>query len=419
MVKYASSKLLILIAFVFLIGCDKSEDNNNNSQDKIYGINAKGIIPSSLDAKMLLGLQEDPGSNWMANSGVDWNSRYIYLSAGWVDNWGWSERNGSIAFNYMKESDAINAIPVLEYYVLNNIGVGTHNELYQKTTDAALMMEYFDQFKILLTRAKEFGKPVIILIEADGLAFLEIQSDNNPLAYSAIADSKLDELSALPNTLTGWGLAFLELKNKVGATNVSLGMHVSAWASNVDLAYSASHVPLQPEVDKVYNFLSPLGLIANQTGITYDFLVGDPLDRDADFYMVNYDTDRWWSMESTASVNSSSFNRYAEWLKLWNEKTKKRWILWQIPLGNKFHLNVDNNGNAREGYKDNRVEYFLEDTSLDNMAKFADCGVVGLLYGAGASFQATNINDYDENGNLYMKSKASIFYSRGGMNLMR
>ena len=41
---------------------------------------------------------------------------------------------------------------------------------------------------------------------------------------------------------------------------------------------------LQPQVDKVYAFLAPFGLAANVTGATWDVLVGDPLDRDADYY---------------------------------------------------------------------------------------------------------------------------------------
>lgn len=383
----------------------------------IYGSEAEGSIPSQLDPEMLVGLFESTGYTWMADSDIPWNARYMYLTPGWADNWGWGEYNGNYAFNYMKEAENMNALPVFEFYLLNNIGTGGTEGLYNKTTDPATMKSYFDQFKLLLARAVEFGKPVVILIEADGFAFLQIQTGDDPTAYAAIADSTVPELAELPNTIAGWGMAFLELKRTLSADNVVLGMHVSAWASYKDISYSSATIPLEPEVEKVYNFLAPLGLEDNQTGIQYDLLVGDPLDRDSDYYRVQFGYDRWWDPSDTASIYSKSFNRYAQWLRLWNIKSKKRWLLWQIALGNEYSLNVANTGNPREGYKDNRVEYFLGADSTGHLAKFADCGVIGLLFGRGSSDQANYLNDEDANGALVMKARAGAFYQKGGMAL--
>lgn len=402
-----------------LSACGSGDSSTSTSSDSVYGTNAKGTIPSQLDNTMLVGLFETTGYTWMKDSGVPWNSRYMYLSLGWVDNWGWGQPNGSYAFSFMNETDSMNGVPVLEFYILNNIGTGGATELYNKTKDPATMKDYFGQFKTLLTRAKEFGKPVIILIEADASAFLQLQTGGDPTAYAAIADSTVPELVGLPNTIAGWGLAFLELKKQVNADNVVLGMHVSAWASGRDISYSSATIPLQPEVDAVYNFLAPFGLTTNQTGREYDLLVGDPLDRDSDYYYVQFGYDRWWDPADDAGVNTKSFNRYAEWLRMWNVKTSKRWILWQIALGNKDHLNITNTGNPSEGYKDNRVEYFLGADSTAHMAKFADSGVIGLLFGRGASDQSTYLNDLDANGDLFMKTRGAEYYQRGGIALQR
>jgi hypothetical protein len=38
--------------------------------------------------------------------------------------------------------------------------------------------------------------------------------------------------------------------------------------------------------------------------------------------------------------------------------TGKRWVPWRIPEGNSNHLNVANQNGSRQGYKDNRAEYF-------------------------------------------------------------
>jgi hypothetical protein len=178
------------------------------------------------------------------------------------------------------------------------------------------MATYFGDFKLLMQRAKDLARPVVVMLEADGFAFLQQQSNQNPNAYAAVAATGIPELAGLPNTVAGWGMAFLQLRKSTAATNVVLGVHISGWASGKDIAHYSVTDPLQPEVDKVHAFLAPLGLAANATGATYDFLVGDPLDRDADFYRLTQGQDRWWNAADNASTNTRSFNRYAEWLRL-------------------------------------------------------------------------------------------------------
>jgi hypothetical protein len=62
------------------------------------------------------------------------------------------------------------------------------------------------------------------------------------------------------------------------------------------------------------------------------------------------------------------------WLRLWNVESQKRWVLWQIPLGNSNSKNVWNNGGPAEGYKDNRPEYFFTGGAA-HLQKFADVGL--------------------------------------------
>jgi len=267
-----------------------------------------------------------------------------------------------------------------------------------------------------MERVKEFDKPVLVLVESDGVAFLERQSGDNPNAYAAVAATGLPELADLPDTVAGWGLAFLRLRNAVGASKALLGMHISDWASGKDLGYVSVTDPLQPEVDKVYSFLAPLGLEPNVTGSTYDVLVSDPLDRDSDYYRLDKGQQRWWDSCDNASIYSSSFNRYAEWLRLWNVKANRRWILWQLPLGNSNHLNVYDNGGAREGYQDNRAEYFFANGPA-HVARFAQSGVIALLFGMGAGGQSNYTNDYYTDGQLFMKSRVAAFYQAGGVPL--
>ena len=55
---------------------------------------------------------------------------------------------------------------------LNGEPGGGENALYMKTQNASTMAGYFGDFKLLMQRAKAFGKPVIVMLEADAFAFL-------------------------------------------------------------------------------------------------------------------------------------------------------------------------------------------------------------------------------------------------------
>lgn len=414
-----TSKWLAAFCFALLAACGAAPEQGEQQGEQqafLAGSSAKGAIPTGLPARVLVGLFEDTGSTWMKNSGVRWDARYRYLTKGWVNNWGFGAYDGSFALNYFRECDAQATVPAVQYYQVFAEPGGGESATLQKVQNAATMRSYFGDFKLLMQRAKDFGKPVMILLEADAFGFLEQQSNGNSSAPAAIASTGMNELQGLPNTLAGFGLAFLQLRKAVGANNAVLGVHISAWASGKDIAAFSVTDPLQPEVDKVYGFLAPFGLAANVTGQQFDVLVGDPLDRDADFYRLTQNSNRWWDASDTASISSRSFNRYAEWLRLWNVKAQKRWVLWQIPLGNSNSKNVYNNGGAAEGYKDNRPEYFFG-SGTAHIEKFAETGVIALLFGAGAGGQSTYTNDQYSDGQLFMKSRAGAIVNAGGVAL--
>jgi hypothetical protein len=384
-------------------------------------ISAVGSIPAGLPQHVMIGLKENHSGTWMADSGVPWDVRYRYLGKGWIDNWGFGPTDGGWGLQYMTGTDSQGFIPLIQFYLMNDYadgGVSGEQAFLATAQDAVKMNEYFREFKTLMQRAKDFNKPVLILIEGDGFGLLQKQSNSNPDAVAAVASTGMPELAGLPDTVAGWGLAFLQLRKSVGATNVILGIHVTAWAGTYAISYEAPTVQLQPQVDEVYNFLAPLGLTTdNVTGETYDLLYGDPLDRDSDFYRVTDAGERWWNECDSASIYSASFNRYAEWLRLWNLKTNKRWVLWQIPLGNSNHLNVPNDGGMREGYRDNRAEYFFGSGTPHHVAKFAQSGVIGLFFGLGADGQSSYENDLYGDGKLFMQSRVAAFYDGGGVPL--
>jgi regulation of enolase protein 1 (concanavalin A-like superfamily) len=375
---------------------------------------AAGTIPAGYPKRFAMGLFEDNGRTWMRDSGTKWDVRYRYLVQGWVNNWGWSPADGSFALSFMRESAQHGFVPSLQFYVMNGVSGYNESAFLSTAQNASRMADYFGQWKILMQRARDFGQPVVVMVEADGFGFLYQQASANPNAYAAVAATGLPELASLPNTVAGWGLAFLEIRAAVGAHNAILAMDISGWGTGKDILYFSVTDPLQAEVDKAYNFLAPLGLAANQTGETWDLLAQNPLDRDSDYY-TTLGQNRWWDASDSASISSRSFNRYAEWLRLWNVKAQKRWVLWQVPLGNSNHSNVYNNGGAREGYKDNRPEYFLGANGDAHRRKFAQAGVIGVFFGAGASGMSQYTNDYYTDGQLFMRSRGASFLNSGGL----
>jgi hypothetical protein len=347
-------------------------------------------VPPGMPDYLAVGIGEvSPGDTWMASSGVTWDLAYKYFTNNWW-TWGSPTIPASYASGYFAELDALGTIPAVQYYVVNAMPPqNDEQQFYEKVKKTDLMKQYFTAFRYLMERAKDFDKPVLVLLEADGFGYLQQKSGNNPSAYAAVKSSGVPEIADLPDTVAGWGMAFLQIRKKVGAGKAILGIHVSAWASGQDIANGNPSANIQSAVDSAYNFLAPLGVAKNQTGYQYDVLVGDPSDRDADFYKLTQGNGaHWWDTSAGASTSSLSFNRYAEWLRLWRQKAKMRWVLWQIPCGNSQSPN-----NATGGYKDNRPEYFFG--AAANRQKFVDAGVVALLFGAGEGQQTGYGDDHD------------------------
>jgi len=391
-------------------------------------IQTYGNIPDALPNRFLIGLfLDDPNPTWMKSSNVPWDAQYRYLVKGWANNWGWGQYDGTFSLSFFSTASTNGYLPVVQYYQMVGEAPWPNDEskFVAKLQNATTMKSYFNDFILLMKNAKNFSKPVLILMEADGFGYCQIQSNGNSSSYAAISDTGIPELKGLPNTVYGFGLALLQIRKTIGAANAYMGIHISGWATQKDLFFNSQTVPLQPEIDKVYDFLLPFGLNKiNVVGQEFDFLVTDPLDRDADFYRLTQNQNRWWNTSDSAPINSTSFNRHIEFLRLFNLKAGKKWILWQIPLGNSNSKNVDNSNNnvAAEGYKDNRPEYFFGDDGLGmcHCRKYSEAGTYALLFGRGEGRQTNYVNDVYNDGQLFMQTRVKKnYYDLGGLALNR
>jgi len=427
-------------------GTSSTGGANSSTGGKVNGSGSAGntaltTTPSSgtssvLPKRMLFGnFAFSLDEVWMKTSGVKWDVRWTYLSgqhgADWYNSWGYGTSDGSWMDSWLSQCDKQGFIPGIHLY---NIGYGHDTGdpgLLAQVRDKTFVANYFAEFKVLMQKAKTFGKPVIVILEGDSFGMIETQVSNDPNASATIASSGMAELAGLPNTVAGLGLAYLQIRKSVGAYNVVLGPDVPAYAANGDILYGDNSA-LPAHIDYQTKFFVPFGLGDNVTGDKFDLVASNPLSGDADFYrIVSGDANRWWDASDTASVDSKSFNRYAEWLRLFHQATGTRWILHQIPIGNSNNLNVNNDCNngvctPRTGYKDNRAEYFLNYDAPSSKAirdahltKFANAGVFGLLFGGTEPGCANSENDTWTDGKLFLTSRVTqlIADTNGGFAL--
>ncbi len=363
----------------------------------------QGPIPTGLPPRLLVGVHEEPGETWMRDSNVPWDVRYRVLRKGWTGD------EDSVP-GFLRESREQGVLPALVFDQLEGEPGGGDSALYAKTQNATIARVYFGDFLRLMQRAREFGRPVLVIIEPNGTGLLQEQTRSDPQAFAAVRASGLEELARLPDTVAGWGQAFLALRQVAKADNVVLALHVSSWASGEDLTYEAVTSPLQPEVEEVVRFLAPLGLGRNPTGQTYDLLASSPLEQDSDYYRTERRAKEGWDPDDEASVESRSLNRYVEWLRLLNHRSGKRWVLWHLPAGDSEQLRPPR-GDQRTRYRD----YFFAEGGEAHRARFVEAGVLALLFGrpagaaASAGVYATQLRE--------LKASAQPFLEAGGLEL--
>ncbi len=417
----------------YLITCGSGPESPPSTPQ---GASASGRIPPNLPAHMGIGFQENSGGTWLQTSGVNWDYRWSYFSPtspgnDWYNDWGYGAADGSFATDYFNECDTQGFIPVIQYYNLNGdyAPAGDTTQTLVKIQNVSYMNDYFSKFKAFLEKAKTFGKPVVVLVEGNIGGLLQQQSHSNSSESAAIATSGIAELAGLPDTVAGFGLALLQLRKSVEADNVLLGFDVPFWATGDFISYNVAD-DIEPHVNAQYAYLSALGLGANVTGQTYDFVATNPLSADFDWFQYdladngNQTQNIWWGPDDSAPIDTRSFNRYAEWLRLFNQASSLRWMLWQIPMGNSNSPNRDNpntnGGSAPDtaaGWKDNRPEYFFCSESNHHLGQFADAGVFALLFGAGGNGCTDQTSDYYPDGQLFLKSHAGTLIRSGGFPL--
>jgi len=374
--------------------------------------------PQGLPSHFGIGLSAAPNSNgldgWMPNSGIPWDYAYQYLSGGVNTNSGWEtwNSNGQFPLYYAQDAASHHYVPVFSYYDLlqsngscNTCGEGQKD--ISNLNDATTMASYFQNFALLMQRLGSgsydgisgFGQTAIVQVEPDFSGYAEqavlnngscfgycTGQGNNP-AYlkAAVAASGYPAVAGYPNSYQGFNWALLHLRD-LYAPNVLLALHLSNWATGVDIGSSSD-----PSLDaatlgqEAGQFLSQAGVAGVPSGTSsFDLVFNDVLDRDAGYYKYVWgDASRWWDRLNGTFPN---FHRWESYVGAVHAATGRSIVIWQIPEGNQY---FDTENNTYGHYQDNRAEYFF-----GHVAELQQAGIIALLFGSG---NGGSTNHWDAN----------------------
>ncbi len=421
--------LLPILAFGFvaalLPGCSgHSDDNGSNGgvtplpPSTTEPLPKSIALPAGLPQHFGLGLMNNPQQlDWMTSSGIPWDYRYQYLTGGVNTGDGWSTWGypaGSFVDEYLRDSAANGYVPVLTYYqIVASAPDPGSEEVLPKLRDASTMRAYFDDWESLMRQIGAFGKTVVVHVEPDLWAYLQLENSDATKVAVSVKSSSAPSVAAFDDTAAGFAQALVHLRD-LYAPNVLLGFHVSAWATGKDLiANQADPIDTATKVSVFYRSL----------GVDFDLLFLDASDRDAGWYQIQTGKSHWW--------DAADFERFRSFVAAVVGDIGKRAVVWQVPVGNTVYRSMDNSWGH---YQDNRAQYWLADHAQTQ--QLADAGVIALLFGAGADGctmyndemqdgvtnpSPVNGNDataqYDDDDGGYLRQRAADYYKTGAVQL--
>jgi hypothetical protein len=342
-----------------------------------------------------------------------WDVRYQYLSGGLFDGtaacascasgctaggtscanaaggcawWGcWQydqDPPGAYVRNFVAAAKSHAEIPMLSYYQLlqsSQLAEGTSE--VAAVNDQALLVRYFADWRFVL---QQVGTDAALLqLEPDLWGYGEQLNANPHLIPAKVTAANPTDCATQEDSFAGFGRCLVAMARKY-APNAKVGLHASAWGSNIDVSLNTSaSLDVAGEANKVADFLVACG------AADADFVTVEASDRDAGYYQTVQSRNTWWDATNTALP---TFNQHFAWAKALAERVGRPLLWWQLPVGN---MGLNNTANH---YQDNRVDYFFAHT-----LQVAQAHGAGFFFGAGAGDQTDPGTD---NGNLVSKLNA-------------
>jgi hypothetical protein len=300
-----------------------------------------------------LGVSDSPGDAQALRTHAHADIRYQYLAGGVNTGHGWAiwDPNGSFVTAYLDESFAAHIIPVFTYYQMlqsaPSVGGSEQARDLSNMRNRATMRAYWADYSLLLRRVAQAAGThlVVIHVEPDLWGYLE-------QAHAVgLARSFAQRLIAMRNRL---------------APHVLLAYHLSVWGTDEDLTNS------KPTLARVDALAAESAAFYESLHAHFDLVFNDVTDRDAGFYQyVEGNPNTWWG--------PADFARENRYITGFTSRTHTAVVLWQLPVGD-THLN-----NTWGHYQDNRLQWWFGAGSAAHLRATADAGVIGLLFGGGAT----------------------------------
>jgi hypothetical protein len=318
-------------------------------------------LPFGWPHHLLLGVADPPGDAHRLAARTHVDARYQYLTGGVNTGHGWAtwNPNGAFASMYVRESIAAHLVPVLTYYqLLQSQPAAGSSELQKDVSNLrnpSTMRAYWTDYRLLLRRvAQVAGRHLVIIhVEPDLWGYLE------QAHATALGRSFAHRLITLRDRL---------------APHVLLAWHLSVWGTGEDPTYSKPS-PAHMEALGARSASFYRSLHAH-----FDLVFNDVTDRDAGFYQhVEGNPHTSWA--------PADFRRHDEYIGAFTRRTHAAVVLWQLPLGD------TKLSDTWDHYRDNRLQWWLDDHSGPHLRATRAAGVIGLLFGGGADGSTSDQTD--------------------------
>ncbi|MFD0766899.1 hypothetical protein ACFQZI_18725 [Mucilaginibacter lutimaris] len=422
-------RVILFLIITCLLSCKKNEvsapenqnisivpkDENNELDDNKDKVS---LIPSGIPNHIAFGTEGDISQKDHFIKDAEYQYQYLagdIFSNGWTT---WNYPTGQFARSFLNGVGQIGKIPVFTYYNIVPAKGRYEDPGFTNLHDAEVMNKYFADWKLLLQICKEYGHTVIIHYEPDLFGYMQMFKADKAKNVIMVAGSNNEDVKGFENNAEGLAKAIVAMRDKY-APNVLLGWHASTWATGIDLIKGKGN-PEQLALETA-NYYKSLNA-------GFDLFFSEFSDRDSGYdQVINGRQNAAWS---TIGDNKgiSDFDRFQRYLKKLNQETKRKIILWQIPVGNGVTKTCNN---TTGHYKDNKAEFFLQPL-LDKkestrIANYGQAGVIAFLFGRGASnctgFMdnqidgVTSVGEAIDDDGGYLRRGIHAYYTKGAISL--
>ncbi|MCR4417106.1 MAG: T9SS type A sorting domain-containing protein [Ignavibacteria bacterium] len=325
--------------------------------------------------------------SWQTNNGNDcWDLGYQYITWGW---WNWY---GEFVKRFCDDAHRRGYIPVIPVYMFqtapNEFGCtgNEYDKIYCAINNSSLMNEFWNRFIQMCDEAnRSLASKVIFHIEPDMLGYLQqraIRENKEPSQIPAFIND-----TRYPNNLSGMHQRMIDIVREHCPQKGMIAFHASLWGNIISLKENEEKIlDIESLARNTADFLMKLSP-------DFDLIFMDWSDRDAGYDEI------WWDKKNTSLPNFSRVLMFTNYLSIF---TKKKIVLWQIPIGNEMLPNIVNQ------YADNRLDYIF-----DHPFDIAKSGIISLLFGAGIPNMTTQFTDGG-----HLKSRALQYCQNGKIDLI-